>query len=300
MKVDVSFSFVELSTGIRMHVARSGSGAKPPLLLLHGFPEFWAAWADVMPLLAEDFNLIVPDLRGFNRSDKPAEVREYRAGVIASDLVALMDALGIRSAHVAAHDWGGAVAWTLALGHPDRVGALGICNAPHPYLFAQALGGNTAQQKASAYMLWLRKPGSESALLANDCALLERFFLGASPADGTVPAWWTPDRRALYREAWTQPGAMLAGTHYYRAAPWVPGQVSAPLDPAAFRLSTPTLVVWGEKDEALLPVLLEGLEEFVEDLSIQRLPMAGHWLLHEEPEVVATALRKHFLEHPIT
>jgi pimeloyl-ACP methyl ester carboxylesterase len=299
ISVEINFSFVELSTGIRMHVAQSGSGVKPSLLLLHGFPEFWAAWADVMPLLAEHFNLLAPDLRGFNRTDKPAEVRDYRAGMVASDVVALMDALGIPSAYVAGHDWGGAIAWTLALSHPRRVRALGICNAPHPYLFARALSGDAGQQKASAYMLWLRKPGSESALLADDCALLERFFLGASGPLEKVPAWWTPDRRALYREAWMQPGAMLAGTHYYRAAPWVPGQVFAPLDPAAFRLSTPTLVVWGEKDEALLPVLLEGLEQFVDELAIERLPTASHWLLHEEPEVVADALHKHFLKHPI-
>jgi len=179
MQKDLHFSFVELSTGIRMHLARCGSSAQPPLLLLHGFPEFWAAWAELMPLLAEDFEVIVPDLRGFNRSDKPTEVAAYRTGVVAADVLALLDALGLPSAHLAGHDWGGVVAWWLAIQHPHRIRALGICNAPHPYLFAQALGNDPAQQKASAYMHWLRKPGSELALLANDCALLERFFLGA-------------------------------------------------------------------------------------------------------------------------
>lgn len=299
MHLEPRFADVELSTGVRLHLARCGSTANPPLVLLHGFPEFWAAWAEVMPLLGEHFDLLVPDLRGFNRSDKPGAIRDYRAGLVAADICALMDAFGYREAYVAGHDWGGVVAWALAIRHPDRVAALGICNAPHPYLFAQALARDPAQQKASAYMDWLRRSGSDTALLKDDCALLERFFLGPGTGNATPPAWWDAQRRALYREAWTQPGAILAGTHYYRAAPKACGDAAMALEPEDFHVQVPTLVLWGEKDEALLCSLLDGLEDFVARLWIKRMPQASHWLLHEEPALVAEALRNHFEAHPI-
>lgn len=286
-----------LPSGMKLHVASCGDPCKPLLVLLHGFPEYWAAWADVMPLLANDFHVIAPDLRGFNLSAKPAAVKDYRAAAVAADVLALIDHFEHDEAFVAAHDWGGAIAWKLAISDHHRIKALAICNAPHPYLFAKALMGNEAQQKASAYMNWLRKPGSEDALLADDCALTEKFFLGVAGQAKSPPIWWTELRRAQYKAAWTQPGAMLGGTHYYRAAPWYPGQAEQPLNPQDFMVKCPSLVIWGEDDQALLPLLLDGLDELVPDLRIERLSRASHWLLHEHPVMIAQMLRDFFMQH---
>ena len=297
---DIHFEYVTLPShpgGMRLHVASCGHKEKPLLILLHGFPEFWAAWADVMPLLADDFHVLAPDLRGFNLSDKPGTVKDYRASAVAADVLALMDHLGAERAFVAAHDWGGAIAWKLAISDSQRLRALAICNAPHPYLFANALSNNLEQQKASAYMNWLRQPGSEDALTANDCALLEKFFLGASAGLKRPPVWYTAALRAAYAEAWTQPGAMLGGTNYYRASPWYPGQAAPVLNPQDFSVACPSLVIWGEDDHALLPLLLNGLDELVSDLRIERLARASHWLLHEHPVVIAQSLRDFFLDH---
>lgn len=299
LRLKPQFDFIALPSlpaGMRLHVASCGDPSHPLLILLHGFPEYWAAWEDVMPWLARDFHVLAPDLRGFNRSDKPQELKAYRASAVAADVLALMDHCGHEQAFVAAHDWGGAIAWKLAISDPHRLRALAICNAPHPYLFARALMENEAQQQASAYMNWLRKPGSEDALLADDCALLERFFLGVSGLGKRKPIWWTDARRAAYREAWTQAGAMLAGTHYYRAAPWYPGQAVQSLNPKDFQVGCPSLVIWGEDDQALLPLLLDGLDDVVPNLRVERLARASHWLLHEHPVVIAQMLRDYFLD----
>jgi len=282
---------------MRLHVACCGRKENPLLVLLHGFPEYWAAWSEVMPLLADDFHVLAPDLRGFNLSDKPNAVQDYRASAVASDVLALLDHWGVERAFVAAHDWGGAIAWKLAISDSQRLRALAICNAPHPYLFAHALSNSDQQQKASAYMNWLRKPGSEEALIANDCALLQKFFLGAAAGLTRPPVWLTESRRAAYRNAWTQAGAMLGGTNYYRASPWYPGQAKPNLNPQDFIVACPSLVIWGEEDQALLPLLLDGLDEFVPDLRIERLSKASHWLLHEHPVVIAQLIRDYFLDH---
>jgi pimeloyl-ACP methyl ester carboxylesterase len=296
----IRFDFVglpSLPAGMKLHVAGCGDPEKPLLLLLHGFPEYWAAWSDVMPLLAHDFHVLAPDLRGFNLSAKPDAIKDYRAAAVAADVLALLDHYGHDKALVAAHDWGGAIAWKLAISDSERIAALAICNAPHPYLFAMALMGNEAQQKASAYMNWLRKPGAEDLLLADNCGLAEKFFLGVAAQGGRLPIWWTPTRRAAYKAAWLQPGAMRAGTNYYRAAPWYPGQPQMVLDPQDFIAKCPSLVIWGEDDQALLPLLLDGLDSLVPELRIERLSRASHWLLHEHPVLIAQMLRDFFMEH---
>jgi pimeloyl-ACP methyl ester carboxylesterase len=281
--------YAELPNGIRLHYARAGSTGAPPILLLHGFPEYWGAWEDLMPLLSDEYQLVAPDLRGFNLSSQPLDVPSYRVREIVGDLELLCEHLGWERPAVVAHGWGGAVAWQWAIARPQRIAKLVMLNSPHPIPIARELASNPAQQAASAYMNWLRAPGSEAGLAKHDFAALEGFFLRMQRDDAS---WYTPERAARYREVWAR--GLTGGVNYYRASPLHPplaGEASVVLDPAQFHVRVPTQVIWGEADTALPARLLAGLEELIDDLTIQRLPRATHWLAHEEPGAIAAAIR---------
>jgi epoxide hydrolase 4 len=280
--------YADLGNGIRLHYASCGDRRRPLALLLHGFPEYWGAWEELLPSFADTHYAVAPDLRGFNLSSQPAEVAAYRVREIVGDLERFVAHLGFDRAIVVAHDWGGAVAWQWAIARPERVSKLVILNSPHPVPFARELAVNPVQQHASAYMNWLRAPGAETALAKDDFVRLDEFFLGMQRADA---GWYTAERRARYRAVWAR--GLTGGLNYYRASPLYPptdgdpGPTALHLKPADFRVQVPTLVIWGEADTALPVTLLDGLTELVDDLTVHRLPRATHWLAHEEPDEVA-------------
>jgi pimeloyl-ACP methyl ester carboxylesterase len=279
--------FARVAPDVQLHYASCGVPGAPLMLFLHGFPEFWYAWRAVLPAFGDRFHAVAPDLRGYNLSDKPADVRAYRASALVADVDALVRGLGHERCVLVAHDWGGAVAWSFAIAHPQRVAKLVILNAPHPVPFARALAGDAGQQAASQYMNWLRRPGSEAVLARDGFARLDDFFLRLGGA-----AWFRGEVRDAYHAAWAQPGAIAGGVAYYRASPLHPrsgddpGAARLQLVDSDFVVRTKTLVVWGERDTALRPVLLEGLERLVPDLRVVRLPAATHWLVHEQPQRV--------------
>lgn len=279
--------FAQVAPGVRLHYASCGRGDAPLMLFLHGFPELWYAWRALLPAFGDRFHAVAPDLRGYNLSDKPADPAAYRASALIADIDALLRGLGHQRCILVGHDWGGALAWSFAIAHPERVSKLVILNAPHPVPFARALASDPAQQAASRYMNWLRRPGSEQVLARDGCARLEEFFLSMGAA-----AWFHGEVRDAYREAWAQPGAIAGGVDYYRASPLYPpsgddpGAARLALRDADFVVRAKTLVIWGERDAALLPVLLDGLDRLVPELRIVRLPDATHWLVHEQPERV--------------
>jgi pimeloyl-ACP methyl ester carboxylesterase len=285
-------NYADLGNGIRLHYASVGSPGGRPILFLHGFPEYWAAWEDVLPHFAPGWHAVAPDLRGFNLSSQPPEVAAYRVRELVDDLERLSDSLGWQRLTVVAHDWGGAAAWQWASARPQRVERLVILNSPHPIPLARDLAGDPAQQAASAYMNWLRAPGAEIALMKHDCQALESFFMSMQRPDR---AWYTPERAARYREVWAR--GLTGGLNYYRASPLHPPTAADPgpatlrLDPQHFHVRVPTLVLWGDADHALPARLLDGLDELVDDLTIERLPDATHWLAHEEPQRVVAAIR---------
>ncbi len=273
---------------LRLHYASCGNERAPLLLMLHGFPEGWFAWRESMPRFARRFHVVAPDLRGYGRSDKPEGVDAYRAAELVADLDALVDALGYERCALVGHDWGGALAWGFAIAHPERVERLAILNAPHPVPFAEALAHDPHQQAASAYMNWLRRPGAEKVLARDDFARLDAMLASMGSAD-----WLDAEQRAEYHAAWAIPGALEAAVNYYRASPLHPPaendrDAALPaLDASRFTVRVPTLVVWGERDTALLPSLLDGLDRLVPQLRIVRLPEATHWLVHEATQRVA-------------
>ena len=289
-RVTAAHSYAHVN-GVRLHYVSEGRG--PLMLFVHGFPEFWYEWRYQLQEFASDYQVVAPDLRGFNLSDKPADVSAYRMSVVAEDLRQLIFALGHKKAIVVAHDWGGATAWYLAMKHPEVVESLIAINSPHPATFARELANNPRQQAASEYMRHLVSPGIEEKLIENDYQRMVETFARRAP-EGLALDSDTLDR---YRAAWSRPGALTASLNYYRASPlanW--SQTSAALSARSEKaqpapLTVRTLIIWGMSDTALLPGVIDGIEEFVPDVEVVRIPEGTHWVVQEFPERVNGAMR---------
>ncbi|HSD44060.1 MAG TPA: alpha/beta hydrolase [Burkholderiales bacterium] len=286
MTVAISHHYAD-ANGIRLHYAAAGSG--PLVLFLHGFPEFWYAWWAQLAEFGRDRLAVAPDQRGHNLSDKPAGVDAYKAKHLIADVRALALALGRERFALVAHDWGGAIAWSFAIAHPEMLDKLVIVNAPHPIAFARELGGNPVHQRASSYMNLFRDAKAERVMSEDKYRRLARM---------SVDAWNAgSDERRAYLEAWAQPGALSCMLNWYRASPFYPptgndlGAARLKLDPRDFVVRVPTLVIWGMRDDFLLPSLLDGLDECVPDLRIERIPEGTHWVIHEQPERVNALIR---------
>jgi len=280
--------------GIRLHCARGGAPTpRTPMLFLHGFPESWYIWRGLMRRFAPERIVLAPDMRGYNLSDKPAEIAAYRAKHLIADVEALLDHYRIDRCTLVGHDWGGIVAWATALAHPERIAKLVILNAPHAAVFARLLAGDPAQQRASGYIVKYRTPEAEDYLGRDDCAELRKSITEPALAAGHM----TAADAAAYLAAWRRPGAMAGMVNYYKAMRMAPpdrktGAAPKPveLDDAKMIVRVPTLVVWGMQDRFLLPQCLDGLERYVPDLRVVRIPDAGHWLIRERPAEVERAL----------
>jgi len=280
--------------GIRLHYVSAGQGSQ--ILFLHGFPEFWAEWEAQLKEFGKDHQAVAVDLRGYNLSSKPPEPEHYHITHLVEDVRALIEYLGRQKVVLVAHDWGGGVAWSFANRYPDLLEKLIIINSPHPAIFARELLKNPAQQKASRYMLLFRSPEAEKKLSENNFT----YLIHALSKWGSK--WHMTDELCrLYIEAWSQPGALTGSLNYYRASPLYPPSAQADQDrmrkvmnaPHEFvEVNVPTLVIWGEQDEALLTENLVGLDDYVRDLTIERIPDGTHWVIHEQPELVNSLIRR--------
>jgi pimeloyl-ACP methyl ester carboxylesterase len=280
--------------GVRLHYVSSGSEKGKLVMFVHGFPEFWYEWKNQLAEFGKDFYAVAPDMRGYNLSSKPAELDQYQVKYLIEDIRALAEKLGHKKFILVAHDWGGACAWALALAHPESIEKLIIINAPHPAVFQRELRDNPAQQKASQYMLMFRSPQAEQLLSANNYAALVEAVMG----EGLKQGHFNEEDKQAYIEAWSQPGALTGGLNYYRAARVGPPTadnkeaVNFAANLSAMVVKVPTLVIWGEKDTALLTGNLEGLDKFVTDLTIKRIPDGTHWVIHEKPKIVNSYIRE--------
>ncbi len=286
----ITHRFVDLANGQRLHVAQAGSG--PLMLFLHGFPEASFMWNGALERFGRDHLAVAPDQRGYNLSSKPSGVANYRPKLLVEDILQLADALGHERFVLVAHDWGGAIAWNVAAWHPERVEKLVILNAPHPVTFLRELRNSPAQLAASAYMTLFRTDKAERVMSEDHFRRLRRMTIDQWGANGGPTDAATTQ---AYIDAWSQPGALTAMLDWYRASPMHPPEPDAPLrdlDPARFHVRVPTLVVWGERDEALLPGMLDGLDAHVDDLRVERIPDASHWVLHERPAIVLDAIER--------
>ena len=291
-----------LPHGITLSCRAAGDAGRPVLMFLHGFPEAAFVWD---PLLAHfslpqhgGYRCIAPNLRGYELSSTPADVKAYRVKHLVQDIAALIEIAGAPLDCLVAHDWGGAVAWNLANQLPGLTRKLAIVNSPHPGTFLRELKNNPGQQAASAYMNFLIRPDAEQLLAARDYARMWPFFTHG----GAGATWLTPAVKDQYRQIWNGPPGsppgtgLIGGCNYYRASPLRPPR---PEDPGAaaidlpremLTIAIPTLVLWAMEDVALPPELIDGLEEFVPDLRLERVEGASHWIVHERPEFVANRL----------
>ena len=295
-----------LPHGITLSCRAAGPTGAPVLLFLHGFPEAAFVWDPLLLHFSRPENggwrCVAPNLRGYGQSSRPPEVQAYKARLLVQDLRALIALESPKAplGALVAHDWGGAVAWSLANQHPELMQRLVIINSPHPGAFVRELRHNPAQLAASAYMNFLIQPGAEERLAENDFARLWGFFQRFG-AQGE-PAWLSEDVKNQYRAVWRT--SLRGGCNYYQASPLRPGDASHPgaaaleLPDSLLQVSCPTQVLWGLGDHALLPGLLDGLDAWVPRLQVRRHDTASHWIVHEDPAWVMQQIQG-FLAAPI-
>jgi epoxide hydrolase 4 len=264
--------------GVRLHAVWAGGRAGPPVVLLHGFPEFWYGWRhQIGPLTAAGFNVLAVDQRGYNTSDKPPHVRDYNLDRLVADVDSVIVSLGVGRAAVVGHDWGGIVAWWLAATRPERVSRLVILNAPHPVVMRRALRTDPLQMLRSWYAFFMQIPR-----LTEWMSRLGNWH-GTTRAlrKSSRPGAFTEEDFAHYRQAWSQPGAFTAMVNWYRAAMQTPPRARADL-----RVHVPTLVLWGARDKFIRRLYAEKSLALCDDGLLEMFEDATHWIQHEEAERV--------------
>jgi pimeloyl-ACP methyl ester carboxylesterase len=263
------------SNGVKIHYATLGTG--PLVVMIHGFPDYWYSWRHQMEGLADRFQVVAIDQRGYNRSDKPAGVESYDMRLLVGDVIAVIKHFGKDNAAVVGHDWGGIVAWNLAINAPQFVNKLVILNLPHPRGLSRELANNPEQQKNSAYARRFQAEGAEKALTAEGLA-----------------AWVTDAAaRPKYVEAFQRSDFAAMLSYYkqnYPREPYV--QDVSPLK----KVQSPVLAIHGLKDMYLLAPALNNNWEYVEqDYTLVTVPSAGHFVQADAPELVTKTIRNWLL-----
>jgi pimeloyl-ACP methyl ester carboxylesterase len=275
--------------GVRLHYVEAGSG--PLVILLHGFPEFWYSWRHQIPALAAaDFHVLAPDLRGYNLSDKPPGVWAYRIDALLGDVIGLIEHADADKAAIIGHDWGGVIAWHLAMYHPRLVEKLVILNAPHPVAYWREMR-SWRQLLKSWYVFFFQVPGLPELLLSvGDFDWVGRMLR----RDPVNPGTFGPENIRRYKQALARPGALTAALNYYRAALRHRPRRAAKGDEP---ISVPVLLLWGERDSYLSPRLTEGLSPWVPNLRVVHFPDVSHWIQNDAPERVNRLMIDFLLEN---
>lgn len=279
----LTFEYIDCD-GVKLHAAKAGARDRPPVVLLHGFPEFWYSWRHQIPALVDaGFSVVAPDLRGYNLSDKPAGREFYHLDRLVSDVACTVRSTGHSRAHIIGHDWGGILSWAFAGRHAELLDRLVIMNAPHMEAYRRK-----ARRPPQLFMSWYVAlfclPGiSEFALSANNYAAIRDMF---SNKTARKEAFSSTDIDK-YVQAIAQPGALTAALNWYQC-----GMLSAGgMIPARqARVNAPALIIWGELDPALHVSNLDGLEEFAPHLHIHRIPQVSHWVQCEAANEVNATL----------
>ena len=269
---------------VRLHYAEV-RGGEHLVLLLHGFPEFWYSWRHQLRALGNHFHVVAPDMRGYNLSDKPRSVGDYKISVLVEDILRLIEYFGAKRAAIVGHDWGGSVAWAVAQRHPDRICRLVVLQTPPRAAWRANM---TFKQLCRIwYMFFFQLPRVPEWLIRRkQFRVFDRLFTRTVYRKGA----FTPADIEQYKEAFRQPGALTSAINYYRAN----------VRRIAFRperrlsdpgVSVPTLFIYGEKDFVILPTTVRGIESYVQsDYRELRISDSGHWVQNEAPGTVNEAL----------
>ncbi len=286
---------VELANGIHLDVVDEGPHNAPVLIFLHGFPENHRTWRHQIAHFSRSHRCVAPDQRGYRGSSKPQEVEAYSPDKLIGDIFLLADALEIEEFTIVGHDWGGAIAWGVALGgQHTRVERAVIANAPHPAIFQKLLYTHPGQRAASQYITGFRDP-------ANDALVRERGLTGImlKEVEWDKPGTMPREERDILLKDWENREACFGMLNYYRASQMVVPDMEAPFElpadyapPTLPKLTIPTLVIWALDDLALPPENLGGLEEIINPLTIHQVPDCGHFVPWEAPGQVIDAMEK--------
>lgn len=278
MNADYPSNFVTLPNGITLHYVEQGKG--PLLILLHGFPDFWYGWRKQIGPLSGHFRVVAPDMRGFNLSDKPGSLNDYKIDVLAKDIDLLIGALGEKEAFLVGHDWGGIVAWAVTAFHPERIKKLAVLNIPHPLEIRRAFRErNWAQLRKSWYVFFFQLPFLPEQLLKSD-----RFFEASLTKMQNNPEAFSPEDVSRYQEAYRQPGADKGSLSYYRASF---GEIISIRPMEVPKIERPVLMLWGEQDKALGKELTWHTADHCNNtLEIVYDPKSGHFIQLDNPELV--------------
>jgi epoxide hydrolase 4 len=275
--------------GIALHVVLAGPTSGKPLILLHGFPEFWFAWRrQIDHFVSSGYRVIIPDQRGYNLSDKPADIASYSIDLLAKDVVGVLDITANSRAFVVGHDWGAAVTWYLAARYSDRVDRVAILSVPHPRVFIKNLIMNPAQLRRSWYIFFFQLPWlPEFILRKRDWALLVRVLGNTSPS-----GVFSDSDLERYKESWARKDAVTTMLNWYRATLRLPLKLA--LDPEASRVRVPALLIWGKNDQFAGKAMARESLRYCDDGHLEMLESATHWIQHEQPGQVNTLLSQFF------
>lgn len=285
----VEHHYVDTPAGVRIHVAAAGPADGPPVMLVHGFPQHWWEWREMIgPLAADGYRVLCPDLRGAGWSDAPAG--PYPKAEMAEDLAAVLDALGVGPVRLVAHDWGGPVAFILLLNHPEKVsGFLGL-NTIAPWLKLDL--GTVRHLWRFWYQLPMATPGIGPKVVGDPKGRYLR-FLGRWVGGGFT---WPEQDTQLYLDRISDPAHALAGSRWYRtfqaqeAVSWLRGKYNGA------RPSVPLRWLTGLKDPVITPNLHRSYAEHSTDIEFETVPGIGHWIIEEAPALVLDRIRKFLRE----
>ena len=285
---------VALANGIELDVVDAGPRDAPALVFLHGFPESHRTWRHQIAHFSGRFRCIAPDQRGYRGSSKPDGVENYTPDKLIGDVFLLADALGIARFTIVGHDWGGALAWAVAMrGQGDRVERAILVNAAHPVIYAKLLWTDPVQRDAGQYMRVYRDTSRDDEIREKGLTAL---IGGTSNAAGALPEG-DPEERAATLADWSDGEAAIAMLNWYRATPLAVPPSDAPYEipsdaklPRVPKITIPTLVVWALDDHALTPGNIVGLDEHVADLTLVRVPGCGHFVTWQAPDKVNAAI----------
>lgn len=263
---------------VQLHTVMAGPKSGPPVILLHGFPEFWRGWVKQLPALVQaGCRVIIPDQRGYNLSEKPKNIKSYCVDTLVEDVNGLIRALDYEKVNLVGHDWGGAIAWMLAIKHPEKLHRLGIINMPHPVVMKRFLERNLEQVSRSLYALFFQLPWLPETILR-----IGNWSVAAnSMRRSAKPNTFDRENIQRYKEAWSQPGAMTAMLNWYRAAFWHRPEITNDM-----RVRVRTLMLWGVNDVALTYQMARPSLDYCDDGRLIFFPEASHWVQHEEADEV--------------
>jgi pimeloyl-ACP methyl ester carboxylesterase len=271
---------------VRLHYAEAGAGDRL-VILLHGFPECWYSWRHQLTALSASSRVVAPDMRGYNLSDKPTEVEDYRTSRLVDDVTGLIRHFGAREAALVGHDWGAVVAWAVAQHYPDYVWKLAALQVPPPAVWAKNL--SLRQLLRSWYMFFFQLPSiPEWWIRRDDFARLGRMLRSTSR-----PGTFTDEDIAVLKSALREPGALTASINYYRAnlGAFLKRGFSRGEFTKQERVRVPTLFIYGERDFAVVPETVQGVADYVDAPYTEvRLARANHWVQQEYPSEVNAAL----------